>query len=139
MADSRSGKIVVVSQCILNVHSLEDNLAMYPGMEQEVVELLMKKGVGIYQFPCPEMELSGIFRKPLPKDSYDHPKIRKVYQNLAEKLAASLSQFVRKGYRIKAIIGAEGSPTCGVDGKRTSRAKKSFRATSSLCRGEACS
>jgi len=40
MTDKRSGKIVVVSHCMLNVHSLEDNLAIYPGLEQEVVGFL---------------------------------------------------------------------------------------------------
>jgi predicted secreted protein len=114
IADRRSKKIVVVSHCILNVHSLEDNLAIYPGLEEEVVELLIKKGVGLYQIPCPEIELSGIFRKALPKESYDHPKIRKVYQNLAERITSTLNWYAKKGYEIKAVLGAEGSPTCGI-------------------------
>jgi predicted secreted protein len=115
LTDKRSGKIVVVSHCILNVHSLEDNLAIYPGLEKEVVELLIKKGVGIYQIPCPEIELSSIFRKALPKDSYDHPKIREVYRKLAEKLTQTLFSYTKKGYEIQAVIGAEGSPTCGIN------------------------
>jgi len=115
MSDKRSGKMVVVSHCILNVHSLEDNLAIYPGLEQEVVELLIKKGVGIYQIPCPEVELSGIFRKALPKESYDHPKIRGFYGKLAENIAKTLKWYVKKGYDISAVIGAQGSPTCGID------------------------
>ena len=115
MEDRRSGKIVVVSHCLLNVHSLEDNLAIYPGLEEEVVRLLIQKGVGIYQIPCPEIELSGIFRKALPKEPYEHPKIRKAYQRMAEKLVGTLSGYVKKGYEIVAVLGAEGSPTCGVD------------------------
>lgn len=113
--DKRSKKIVIVSHCILNVHSLEDNLAIYPGLEEEVVKLLVKKGVGIYQIPCPEIELSGIFRKALPKESYEHPKVRKVYSKLAGKLADNLNWYVKKGYTINAVIGAEGSPTCGIE------------------------
>lgn len=113
--DSRSGKIVVVSHCILNVHSLEDNLAIYPGLEEEVVNLLIKKGVGIYQIPCPEIELSGIFRKALPKENYDHPKIRKTYRTLAEATTQKLNQYIKKGYKIPAVLGAEGSPTCGIN------------------------
>ena len=115
MRDQRSGKIVVVSHCILNVHSLEDNLAIYPGMEEEVVKLLIKKRAGIYQIPCPEVELSGIFRKALPKESYDHPKIRKVYQNLAESISQTLKWYTKKNYEIALVLGAEGSPTCGID------------------------
>ncbi len=115
MQDKRSGKIVVVSHCILNVHSLEDNLATYPGLEEEVVELLIKKGAGIYQIPCPEIEISGIFRKALPKESYEHPKIRNAYRKLADTIVHTLSMYTKKDYKIAAVIGAEGSPTCGID------------------------
>jgi predicted secreted protein len=115
MEDNRSGRLVVVSHCIMNVHSLEDDLAIYPGLEREVVELLIEKGVGIYQIPCPEVELSGIFRKALPKNSYDHPKIRAFYRKLAENLTKTLRWYTKKGYEIVAVIGAEASPTCGID------------------------
>ncbi len=113
--DVRSGKIVVVSHCLLNVHSLEDDLAIYPGLEKEVIEILIKKGVGIYQIPCPEIELSSIFRKALPKESYDNPKIRKFYRTLAQTITKNLLEYVKKGYKITALLGAEGSPTCGVN------------------------
>ena len=128
--DKRSGRLVVVSHCILNVHSLEDDLAIYPGLEREVVELLIEKGVGIYQIPCPEMELSGIFRKALPKESYEHPKIRAHYRELAEKICGTLKMYVKKGYAIVAVIGAEASPTCGIDyvgrWKKDAEGKKVF-------------
>lgn len=115
VSDKRSLRIVVVSHCILNVHSLEDNLSLYPGLEEEVIELLIKKGVSLYQIPCPEIELSGIFRKALPKESYDHPKIRKVYRQLADRISSNLNWYLKKGCRIEAVLGAEGSPTCGVE------------------------
>ena len=115
MTDKRRGKIVVVSHCLLNVHSLEDNLAIYPGLEKEVFEILINKGVGIYQIPCPEIELSSIFRKALPKESYDNPKIRQFYRTLAKNITKNLLEYVKKGYEISAVIGAEGSPTCGID------------------------
>ena len=130
MKDKRSGKIVIVCHCILNVHSLEDNLAVYPGLEEEIVELLVKKGVGIYQIPCPEIELSGIFRKALPKESYKHEKIRTVYKQLAETITCTLNWYVKKGYYIKAVLGAEGSPTCGINKvgrwKKNAKGKKQF-------------
>ena len=114
MNDKRSGKIVVVSHCILNVHSLEDGLAIYPGLEEEVVTLLVKKGVGIFQIPCPEMEVFSIFRKPLPKEPYESPKIREKYRELAERMVKRLLGFREKGYEIAAVLGAEASPTCGI-------------------------
>jgi predicted secreted protein len=115
MKDKRSGKIVLVAHCLLNVHSLEDNLAIYPGLEEEVINLLIEKGVSLYQILCPEIELSGIFRKALPKESYDHPKIRKTYRQLADKIADNLKWYVKKDYKIIAVIGAEASPSCGIE------------------------
>lgn len=130
MPDRRSGKIAVVSHCLLNVHSLEDDLAIYPGLEEEVVELLKRKGVGITQIACPEMELSSIYRKALPKEAYDHPKIRKAYRKLAESVTRTLNAFAKKGYEIRVIIGAEGSPTCGIGlvgrWKKNIKGKKEF-------------
>ncbi|MCS7364099.1 MAG: hypothetical protein NDF54_01510 [archaeon GB-1867-035] len=114
MSDARSGKIVVVSHCILNVHSLEDGLAIYPGLEEDVVKILLERGVGIFQLPCPEMHIFGIFRKPLPKESYEHPTIRDKYRSIAEAIVEQLLWFKRKGYEIVAVLGAEASPTCGI-------------------------
>jgi len=42
MSDRRSSRLVVVSHCLLNVHSLEDGLAMYPGLEEELVKMLIE-------------------------------------------------------------------------------------------------
>ncbi len=130
MRDKRSGKIVIVTHCILNVHSLEDNLAIYPGLEEDVIKILIKKGVGLYQIPCPEVELAGIFRKPLPKESYDHSKVRAVYHKLADNITQTLSWYIKKNYKISAVLGAEGSPTCGIDfvgkWKENIKGKKEF-------------
>ncbi len=112
--DPRSGKIVVVSHCLLNVHSLEDGLAEYRGCEEELISALIEEGVGIFQLPCPEMTISHISRLPLPKDSYDNPRIREKYRELAREVASTLSQFASKGYKIVAVVGAEASPTCGI-------------------------
>lgn len=114
MTDKRSGKIVVVSHCLLNVHSLEDGLAIYPGLEEDLFRVLIEKGVGIFQIPCPEMEVSGIFRKPLPKENYEHFKIRRKYKQLAESISKQLVMFRKKNYEIVAALGAEASPTCGI-------------------------
>ncbi len=114
MDDSRSGKIVVVSHCLLNVHSLEDGLAEYRGCEEELLRMFIEEGVGIFQLPCPEMEISHISRAPLPKDSYDNPTIREKYRELADRVVNRLRQFAERGYRIVAVIGAEASPTCGI-------------------------
>lgn len=113
--DKRSGRIVLVSHCLMNVHSLEDGLSMYPGCEEDVLQILISKGVGIFQMPCPEMEVFGIFRKPAPKESYDHKNIRTKYRELASSVCEQIDWFKKKDYEIIAVLGAEGSPTCGIN------------------------
>lgn len=114
MTDLRSNKIVVVSHCILNVHSLEDGLAEYSGLEEDVVKVLMEKNVGIVQLHCPEIRLHGIQRLPMPKDMYDKPEIRASYAAQAREEILQLREFVKKGVKIVAVIGAEASPSCGI-------------------------
>lgn len=104
-----------MSHCILNVHSLEDGLAEYPGLEEEIVRSLIEKGVGIVQLRCPETRLHGIQRLPMPKDTYDKPEIRASYAAQARDEALQLREFVRNGAEIVAVIGAEASPSCGVN------------------------
>ncbi|MFQ6054201.1 MAG: hypothetical protein ACE5OO_08260, partial [Candidatus Bathyarchaeia archaeon] len=115
MTDARSNRVVAVSHCILNVHSLEDGLAEYPGLEEEIVRSLIEKGVGIVQLRCPETRLHGIQRLPMPKDTYDKPEIRASYAAQARDEALQLREFVRNGAEIVAVIGAEASPSCGVN------------------------
>ena len=99
---------------MLNVHSLEDNLAEYPGLEEDIVKKALDRGVGFVQLRCPETKLHGIERLPMPKDSYDKPKIRESYRKQAQEEVAQLKEFVRNGAKIVAIIGAEASPSCGI-------------------------
>jgi predicted secreted protein len=99
---------------MLNVHSLEDNLAEYPGLEEDIVKIVLEQGVGFVQLRCPETRLHGVERLPMPKDTYDKPKIRENYRKQAEEEVLQLKEFVKKGAKIVAIVGAEASPSCGV-------------------------
>ena len=114
MPDERSNRIAVVCHCMMNVHSLEDNLAEYPGLEEEVVQALIEKGFGIVQLRCPETRLHGIERLPMPKDTYDKPHIRESYRAQAAEEVLQLKEFARNGAEIAVVVGAEASPSCGV-------------------------
>ena len=73
MPDERSNRIAVVCHCMMNVHSLEANLAEYRGLEEEVIGAIIESGFGIVQLRCPETRLHGVERLPMPKDTYDKP------------------------------------------------------------------
>ena len=99
---------------MLNVHSLEKNLAEYPGLEEDIIKKALDKGVGFVQLRCPETRLHGIERLPMPKDSYDKPNIRESYRKQAQEEMLQLKEFVKNGAEVVAIIGAEASPSCGI-------------------------
>jgi predicted secreted protein len=114
MPDARSNRIAVVCHCMMNVHSLEDDLAEYRGLEEEVIRALIEKGFGIVQLRCPETRLHGVDRLPMPKDTYDKPHIRESYSAQAREEVLQLSEFVKNGAEVTVIVGAEASPSCGV-------------------------
>lgn len=99
---------------MLNVHSLEKNLAEYPGLEEDIVKIAIERGVGFVQLRCPETRLHGIERLPMPKDTYDKPHIRESYRKQAQEELLQLKEFIKNGAEIVAIIGAEASPSCGI-------------------------
>ena len=114
LPDARSNRIAVVCHCMMNVHSLEDDLAEYPGLEEEVVGALIEKGFGIVQLRCPETRLHGIERLPMPKYTYDKPHIRESYAAQAREEVLQLREFVGNGAEVSVIVGAEASPSCGI-------------------------
>ncbi len=80
------------------VAMMASGLAMsiyFPPSEALASELFpLDQGVGFVQLRCPETRLHGIERLPMPKDSYDKPKIRENYANQAQGEVEQLKEFV---------------------------------------------
>ncbi len=133
--DLRSRHIVYVSSCLLNQNRRYPGIAVCQGAVQELVEPLMKNGIGIEQLPCLEclgwggVARSSVFRF-LPtfyrsSGSRSFPLIRRFgrlwlwkYVRLCRKRARDVVRDIRDyrghGYKILSIIGMNDSPTCGV-------------------------
>jgi hypothetical protein len=106
---------------MLNVHSLEANLAESLGLEEDIVKIVHEQGFGFVQLRCPETRLHGIERLPMPKDSYDKPKIRENYRQQAEgevaqprnssrmERGSSLSSGQRQGHPVAFITSQSGN------------------------------
>lgn len=112
--DKRNRKIVVVAHCILNQNSRVQGLAYYAGMITEIVDALRKYGIGIIQMPCPELTYAGLPRARETKEQYDTLAFRRHCRRIASSTAHQVEEYVRNGYKVLAILGVEGSPTCGV-------------------------
>ena len=83
-ADSRGGKVIFVSHCILNQNAKVRGIAVFPGAVRPVVDLLLDHGIGIYQMPCPEMTYLGALRWGQVRDQYDSPMFRRHCRALAK-------------------------------------------------------
>jgi len=112
--DKRSRKIVVLAHCILNQNSRVQGIAYYSGMINEIVDVLRKHEVGIIQMPCPELPYAGLLRPSQTREQYDTPAFRMHCIQIASSTADQVEEYVRNGFKVLAILGVEGSPTCGV-------------------------
>jgi len=113
--DRRSRKIVVVAHCILNQNSRVLGIAYYPGMINEIVDILRKYEVGVIQMPCPELTYTGLLRENQTKEQYNTPAFRRHCRQIASGIANQIEEYLKNGFRVLAVIGVDGSPTCGVD------------------------
>jgi len=105
----------VVAHCILNQNSRAQGMAYYTGMINEIVDALRKHGVGIIQMPCPELTYAGLLRPSQTREQYDTPAFRRHCRRIASSTADQVEEYVKNGFNVLAILGVEGSPTCGVE------------------------
>lgn len=113
--DKRGRKIVVVAHCILNQNSRVQGIAYYAGMINEIVDVMRKHEVGIVQMPCPELTYAGLFRPSQTREQYDIPAFRKHCRQIASSTVNQIQEYVRNGFKVLAVLGVEGSPSCGVE------------------------
>jgi predicted secreted protein len=108
----RSKRIIVVHHCLLNQNARAKGLAKSKGVIEEIFEKYKERG--IYQIPCPELRFLGAEREPLTRTDYDVPVFREICRRIANEVVEDLKRFFEEGYEIEAILGVEGSPSCGV-------------------------
>jgi predicted secreted protein len=113
--DKRGRKIVVVAHCILNQNSRVQGIAYYAGIINEIVDVLRKYEVGIIQMPCPELTYAGLLRQRQTREQYDTPAFRRHCRQIASSTADQVEEYVRNDFKVLAVLGVEGSPTCGVE------------------------
>ena len=126
--DGRSKKVALVAHCLLNQNAISDGTAIHPCAHLEVVKTLLEAGVGILQLPCPEFCCLGLDRgdpagaqRPV---TVENTRIRRqllLPENaqkldaLAEQAAGQVAEYLRHGFTVVGIIGANRSPSCGVE------------------------
>lgn len=125
LRDRRSGKVAFVSHCLLNENARYLGGACRRCCVREVVDGLLDRDIGIVQMPCPEQVAWGGVLKRHMLRLYGHRRAgalggiaraysRLVFRRLARRMAAQIADNLAAGYTVEAVIGVDGSPTCGV-------------------------
>jgi predicted secreted protein len=126
--DKRGKKVVLVAHCVLNQNTKLDRCAQYSGAIPEVVQLLLDKGIGIIQMPCPEMFRLGLDRQVAlstnPTIESEDTRIAEIMidkksQEICERMADDalfqIEEYIKNDFEIIGLIGINGSPTCGIE------------------------
>jgi predicted secreted protein len=111
----RSREIVVVAHCHLNANTKVHGLACYPGVRADVMGPLIEQGAGIVQLPCPEATFLGMKRWGMTVEQYDTPAYRRHCRDILGPVLDTLVSLVEDGCTIRAVLGVDGSPSCGVE------------------------
>ncbi|MCX7883527.1 MAG: hypothetical protein N2448_00605 [Caloramator sp.] len=110
----RNKKIILLCHCILNCNSKVEGLSLYKGADEKILKYLIDKGYGIIQLPCPEVTVYGIKRWGHVKEQLDTPYFRQHCKEIFIPYLNQIKDYIKNGYKIKGIIGIDGSPSCGV-------------------------
>lgn len=110
----RTKRSIVVAHCLLDVNTKVHGLATYPAVHPHVLALLDDPAVGLIQLPCPEATYLGMRRWGMTNEQYDTPAYREHCRRILGPTMLTLEALVADGCAIEAVIGVDGSPSCGV-------------------------
>lgn len=123
-------KVVVLAHCMLNQNTKPDGRARFPGAVQPVLDVLRQEGLALFQLPCPEIGFAGPWRFSQVIEQYDTPRYRAHCRALVVQTVDQLAHCLRpqddgRDYRV-AVVGVEGSPSCGITKVGRSTAWRGF-------------
>jgi uncharacterized protein YbbK (DUF523 family) len=122
---------VFLSHCLLNENTRYLGGAGRPGCVREIVDGCAAAGLGMVQMPCPEEAAWGGVRKRRLLLLYGSARwlpgrlrrlllplllayTRRNYARLARDTARRAADYQRAGLDVVAVVGVDGSPSCGV-------------------------
>jgi len=117
--DSRSCRMVVLIECILNQNARDAGAATFPAVSWPILRLCNEHNVGILQMPCPEISCLGFERKRQPKlsirDVLDTSEGRDCCRKISIDVVDRIEDYINQGYQILSILGGNPkSPGCAI-------------------------
>jgi predicted secreted protein len=129
--DKRSGKVVFVSNCILNINTKFPGYADTEGAFGEFIIPIITAGVGIFQMPCIEAlcwggvgrnlvenDLQNMYRSGIALKDLDAEWITSFPEKAvqwARFTADQIEDHIQNNYQVLGIIHVANSPCCGLD------------------------
>jgi predicted secreted protein len=110
----RARRVAVLAHCHLNVNTKVHGLADYSGIRTDVLEALVRDGVGIVQLPCPEATFLGMKRWGMTREQYDTVAYRHHCEEILRPVVDALTELSADHCSIEAVLGVDGSPSCGI-------------------------
>jgi len=111
--DNRSGRVVFLSNCILNQNARIVHEADFPAMFEPLLDYLKKEQVGLIQMPCPELYCLGLGRRAV-RVGLESPAGRQRLERMIDDQVYTMREYLFQGFEIVGILGKQGSPACGV-------------------------
>lgn len=108
----RKKDIVIVCHCVINCNSKVEGLSLFEGA-LDFIKVLIDKGIGIIQLPCPELIVYGLKRWGHSKEQLDNSFFRNQCKEILKPYIIQFENYIKNGYNLKAIIAIDGSPSCG--------------------------
>ena len=131
LRDDRGDQVVLLSHCLLNENTRYLGGAARVGCVREIVDACAVAGLGMVQMPCPEEAAWGGVLKRRLLLAYGSSRwlprplrpvllravlayTRLLYRRLARDTARRVADYRSSGADVVAIVGVDGSPSCGV-------------------------
>ncbi len=114
--DARGRRVVLLPHCALNQNSRVAGAAVRSAAMDNLIAGLLQHNIGIIQMPCPELILLGLDRAHLAIGAeLEKVELRAQLHRLALELVEQITAYRKCGVAVLAILGKNGSPTCGVE------------------------
>lgn len=125
LRDARGRRVVFLSHCLLDENTRYLGGACRAGCVREVVDEYLDQGLGIVQMPCPEAIVwGGVLKRRMLRFygarwgpillPFALVHVRRAYRRLARAIARQIEDYASSGCEVVAVVGIDGSPTCGV-------------------------
>jgi predicted secreted protein len=115
-------KVIIVSHCVLNtaskvVYHNRKNITNEELARKDFLCEAIKGDIHFLQLPCPEFNMYGSNRWGHTKDQFNNAFFRDNCKKMLEPVILQMKEYIieKDKFEVLAIVGIDGSPSCGVN------------------------